>query len=507
LISQANAECQAVNGSAEARDIGQTGVEVDCTIEKPAPPEPVARPNPPPREAPDEQPQEQPTQVEMNFQMDDLIVAGEAESSIASAMVAVCRGFQNSDNLSAAQQDLLDLCLDINAESDSYRRLGAIQEIAAKQYSDIANLISFQNTISVSDVGNRLASMRSIMSQTARDVAYDTSQHPAPGLLAVNGSQHGGAAGDDESTFSRFGAFVLGSRGDGDKQAGRLSGGFDYSSSSITLGADYLVNRSTVMGVAFGQGQSKSRLLGDAGRFDIDTQNVSLYGSKYFNNAWYMDAILGLGKVKTQSQRMINFTANDIRVKQATTGEFNSDQMIFSVGLGRHFDSFVDVDVSMRMNHIDTAIERFEEVAMAGHKGFGLALEIESHEIVSTTSDVSASFSKAFSRNWGVLIPRATIRWLHEFEEGDDSLLGRFVADPTSFDFRATNVNVMPGDVGSTIFKVPLEKVDSNYGNLSLGVSALLPHQFSVNANISNTLGLRDFNHSYFSLTLRRDFQ
>ena len=70
----------------------------------------------------------------------------------------------------------------------------AVQELAAQQYADIANLITFQNTIAVGDIGNRLASLRSLMSQSTRDTALLLDQHPAPGLLANTGSQRGGAA-------------------------------------------------------------------------------------------------------------------------------------------------------------------------------------------------------------------------------------------------------------------------------------------------------------------------
>ena len=103
-------------------------------------------------------------------------------------------------------------------------------------------------------------------------------------------------------------------------------------------------------------------------------------------------------------------------------------------------------------------------------------------------------------------MPSATLRWLHEFEGGDDFLFGRFLADPTTFDFRNSGVALGFDNTSSTIFAVPLEKVDADYGNLLIGVTALLPNQFSVNLRLNRTIGLDNFDHTYYSLTLRRDF-
>jgi len=125
--------------------------------------------------------------------------------------------------------------------------------------------------------------------------------------------------------------------------------------------------------------------------------------------------------------------------------------------------------------------------------------------VKSSTSDININLSKAFSTSWGVLIPQLRLSWVHEFENGDRVLRGRFLADTSSFDFQHSGLQFIPGS-GSTIFDVPLENLDSDYGNILFGLNALLPNQFSLNASLNKTLGFGSIDHTYFILSARKDF-
>jgi len=509
LIADARAVCRSANGTPRsARSIGTTGVAMDCVIEKPAQ-EPTQEPTqePDPAAAPPPPPPPPPAPEIIDFDLGSQFQPGTTEASVATSLARTCNGLLEQDSLTLMQEDLLERCRDINREDDGGLQFQAVENVAAKQYADLANLVNFQNTIMVGEIGNRLASLREIMSQTVRDVASND-YHPAPGLFSNRDSQRGGAAGDDDvnSIFSRLGAFVVGTQGDGDKQTTSLSRGFDYTSSTATIGVDYLVNNSTIVGFALGHGSSSSDLFGGVGEINIRNNNLSVYGSKYFKEGWYLDAIAGIGEVDSRNRRSIDFTVNNVTVEQEARGQFDSSQVILSFGGGRSFEAWANIDVTARVNYIDTAIDRFAESTNPGEAGFGLGLEIDSYDVSSTTSDVSVAFSKPLSQRWGVLVPSATFRWLHEFEEGEDVLFGRFLADPSSFDFSNSGVVVAGVDNDATIFTVPLEKVDANYGNVRVGVAALFANQLSANLSVSRTVGLNDFDHTYFSLTLRRDF-
>jgi len=233
---------------------------------------------------------------------------------------------------------------------------------------------------------------------------------------------------------------------------------------------------------------------------------VSFYASKSLGSGWSIDGVAGVGKIDTTNRRFINFVVDDASVDQQATGQFESDQTILSFGLGKNIGAYFDVDIAARINYIDTQIDRFAESTNSSTSGFGLALEIDSYDLKSLTSDVSLSISKPFSQKWGVLIPRANLRFIHEFEGGDDTLRGRFLVDTSSFDFVQSGLDVFQSENGATIFNVPLEKIESNYGNILVGATALFPNQFSASFSVNKTLGINDFSHMYYSLTLRKDF-
>lgn len=439
----------------------------------------------------------------LTFDQPPELVGRNAESAVATSLVSVCESLRDLDQRNAAQNDLLERCIDINREDSGTQKVFALGEIAAKQYSDIGQSLTFLNTIQVGNIGGRLAAITPTLRQNAKDVAsYDTS-HPDQGLLAGSSTQIGGAAGDNNG--GRFGVFVLGTRGDGDKDASELSRGFDYRSNSMTMGIDYMLSPSAVIGLAFGEGRTDSEFTGGTGSLDIDSKTVTLYGAKALKDFFTLDGMIGLGDVQTDSIRRMNFIVHGNQVDQSANSRIDSDQKIASIGLSKSFERWLTVDLGARYNYVETDIGRFSEEIDASQPGFGLALEIDDYQLKSSTVDLSVSLSKAFSTHWGVIIPQARLNWIHEFESGDRQLFGRFLADTSSFDFSDSGVQV-GGGLGSNIFSVPLERLDADYGNLLLGVNLLFPHQISVNASINRTLGITGFDHSYWSLSARKDF-
>ena len=421
--------------------------------------------------------------------------------------MTLCESLRLNNDRNASQIDLLERCIDLNREESNVEKVSALSQIAAKQYADIGQSLSFLNTILVGNISGRLAAIKPALKQNAKDVASSDLSHPDQGLLASSTdrtSQYGGAAGDTNDG-GRFGAFVLGTSGDGDKDASGLSNGFDYQSSSMTLGVDYMFNSATVVGLAYGLGRTDSEFTGGTGSMDIDSDTLTIYGAKALKNNFTVDMMLGVGDITAESERRMNFTAHGRVVDQTADSAIEVDQKLISIGLSKSYESWLNVDFEGRLNYIETDINRFSEDINANAPGFGLALEIDDYKMKSTTSDLSINLTKAMSTNWGVLIPQLRLSWIHEFESGDRALQGRFLADTSTFDFQESGLQISRLG-GSTLFNVPLEQLDSNYGNLLLGINALLPNQFSVTASLNRTIGFRDFNHTYLSVSARKDF-
>ncbi len=440
------------------------------------------------------------------FDQPDEVSGRPTEFSVASGLVATCTSLRTVENPTPAQTDLLERCIDINREESNLVKASVLGQVAAKQYADIGQSLTFLNMIQVGNIGGRLAAITPTLRQNSKDVASSDLSHPDQGLLAnsVNqGAQYGGAAGDE--TSGRFGVFVLGTKGDGEKDVSLLSNGFDYRSESMTVGIDYMFNASTVVGLAYGYGKTDSEFTGRTGRMDIDSQTVTLYGAKAIRNNLTLDAIIGIGDVTTDSERRMDFTAHGKRVNQLANSTIDSDQKLLSLGLTKSYETWLNIDVGARFNYIETDINRFSETIDASAPGFGLALEIDDYTMKSSTTDLSLNLSKAFSSSWGVVIPQARLSWVHEFESGDRVMRGRFLADTSTLDFTDSGLQISAGG-GSTLFNVPLEQLDADYGNLLIGVNALLPNQFSLNASLNRVLGIQGFDHTYWSLSARKDF-
>ena len=440
------------------------------------------------------------------FDTVEVIQADPVDESVATGLVSACEGLRKQPNRTAAQNDLLERCIDINREGSVSNKSAAVGQVAAKQYADIGQSLNFLNTIQVGNIGGRLAAILPTLRQNARDVATVDSNHPSKGLLANNDyfkRQVGGAAGDTQAS-GRFGVFVAGSSGEGEKDRTLLSRGFNYDSSSMTLGLDYMLNATTVIGMAYGYGRTESDFTGATGSMDIQTDTLTAYAAKAFKNQWGLDLLVGVGDVEIENVRNMNFIAHGNTVDQTALSQINSDQLIVSAGVSKGFDSFVNLDVSARFNFIRTNSERFSEQIDSSAPGFGLALEIDATETESLTSDISLSFSKAFSTGWGGVIPQAKVSWVHEFESGSRFMTGRFLADTSTLDFKQSGIEL--GAAGSGLFRVPLEQLDTDYGNLSLGLNLLFPNQITLNMSVNQTLGISDFDHTYWSLNARKDF-
>jgi len=393
--------------------------------------------------------------------------------------------------------------------TDSQAETGA--HSAVTQYSGVADLVGFQNSIQVGDIGTRLASMRPGMEQNIRDVGQDSSlEHPDQGLLArySNSSKTtGSAAGDyDNSNYcGRFGMFMNVAAGRGKKKTNSVSHGFGYRNNNLSVGLDYVLTPSVIVGLAVGIGETKSTLDQESGELKIETNTVSVYMSKYFLGGWFFDAAMCLGKMNASNNRAIDFTMGDEVIWQTAVSEFDSEQNLVSISLGKRFDTYFDIELTGRLSYVATTVDRFDEAIDDEKFGLGMAIEIDKQKASSVSSDVGLRMSRSFSTNWGVVTPELSLRWQHEFNQGDPrSLTGRFLSNPDQFNLDGSNM--IRDNYDKMRFSVPLEQPDGDYGAVKFGVSAHLANGFTANASASKTIGLKDFDHTYYSLILRKDF-
>jgi outer membrane autotransporter protein len=86
--------------------------------------------------------------------------------------------------------------------------------------------------------------------------------------------------------------------------------------------------------------------------------------------------------------------------------------------------------------------------------GGAMALAVESATYKSFTSNLGVQLARAISTGSGVIIPQASAEWVHEFEDGGESVKARYL-----------------NDINQTSFLIATTDLDSDYFELALGVS------------------------------------
>lgn len=481
--------------------------------EKPTPGSPPGSPPGPSTPAPASAPTG-PANIQGKITDNPLILPGTHEFAVGSAIENLCPQLafinnpRTAGSLTPIEKDLLVRCGDIVKEGNDQRQITGVRNMSSEEFESQSINLRRMNKAQLGNIAARLAALRPALSQASQDLAFDGRQHhPLPGLASVAPrNARGGAAGDDEipEDISRLGMFISGVASDGEKEESDRSSGFDFSSTGYTFGVDYLLDLDTVVGVALGYGSSDTDFSRDGGNLETDTTTLSLYGTKFINDSWFLDGVLGLGTSDYESRRNFDYTANGTAVKQAAVGSPESDQLLLSLGAGKSLNKgSVDMDFTGRVNYLNATIDRFaESIEGETAPGFGLALEIDEQDVTSVTSDLSIKISKAISQNFGVVIPQASLAWIHEFDGGEDNLRARFVNDPFSVDFSQSGLN---GTSVPTIFEVPLDDSDTDFGRLGLGVNVLLANGLTLNFHANKLLGLEDIDLQYYVFGIRKD--
>lgn len=321
---------------------------------------------------------------------------------------------------------------------------------------------------------------------------------PPPLLIASLASDagYGGAMGNASAPLSRLGLFLDGEVAFGNKDATSREAGFDFRSAGGTIGVDYRFTRQFVLGGAFSYGSSKVDLDVSGGDLDTKSYALSLYGTYYVSDAWYLDGIITQGWSEYDSARNINYditgldNVSRVRVRQTARGTTDGQQFAFSFGSGYSWHTgALTFGPYSRLNYVHVDIDAFQEKINNTAPGFGLALAFESQSVESLTTIVGGQASYALSLSWAVLVPQVRVEWEHEFLYDRRAVVARFVADPQQLAVR-----------------IDTDKPDRDFVNVGAGVSMVFAGEKAAFLSYQTVLGLRDITAHNFVLGVRLAF-
>lgn len=309
-------------------------------------------------------------------------------------------------------------------------------------------------------------------------------------MLGMNGQdiQTGGGAAADDVLGGRWGGFanVAYNWGDIDKTA--LQDAYEQHSYNVLAGADYRISDAFVVGGAISYSDTTAKYEQGLGRVEARTTGATGYAT-WYAGSWYVDGLVSYGSTDFDSRRNISIASHNPAlpaIAASATSSPKGDQWSASIGAGTdlRFGTF-NVTPSARLSYIHVDNDAFAEEEPAA----GIGLSVDARSIKSLQSSLGARFSTNVNTAWGVLLPYASVQWVHEFKDDAPSLVSRYVNDPNGL-----------------AFSIPTATPDSNFGIVSVGASMTLPNNLSAFAQFSSAVGLKDEKSYAVSAGLRIQF-
>jgi outer membrane autotransporter protein len=284
----------------------------------------------------------------------------------------------------------------------------------------------------------------------------------------------GGAAADAESAddFGRWGGFLDGSFGWGDRDPTDVEDAFDFDGTEVTFGVDYRFTPGLVIGAIAGHSQQEidfdSRRSVVDGGIESDGYSLIVYGLHEWNGP-YMSASLGWQRLSLDTTRRITYPSfNPDTESTDVTARGSTDSTTFSAtfnsGWSLNWKAF-GVEPYMRAEYRDMTLDGFNENSiynsgsLAGTAA-GFDMRFGDQTIKSLDTALGFRVQYALTPNFGVVVPylKAELHW--QLED-----------DPHA-------VNATYENMGGTRPAVPFDIVgdesDDNFYIAAVGLSVVL---------------------------------
>jgi outer membrane autotransporter protein len=419
---------------------------------------------------------------------------------VATAIDKACPALATSTvPLTPQQQDFLQRCSEVvvGANGDPQQVSGALSAMLNNKALPQRSLAQGVQSGQIGNLNTRFAELR--QGATGFSAGGLTLNQDGRGLpLAMLGDlfRKDPATSDEVGKdFSRWGFFATGMIERGGFDATAVRPGFDFHSASLTAGVDYRFNDSFVAGAALGYNQNNSSFDANAGKANVDGYNLTGYFS-WYRGDWYVEGSLILDKLNYDLSRNIAYQIASLSGGTTTVAETamaspSGDQNSFSLSAGRDFNRKAwTISPYLRGVYSHLSLDGFSEtMANPNAAGAGLGTSVASRSMNSMLGVAGARVSYAMSTDWGVLVPNAVVEWNHEFRNDPQTVVVRFLADPTQTPISLTD-----------------QAPDSNYFNIGLGLNAVFAQGRSAYVYYEHVAGYSGAHSNQLSLGIRIEF-
>lgn len=283
-----------------------------------------------------------------------------------------------------------------------------------------------------------------------------------------------------------------------DRDASGGERGYDGDTYSVELGLDRRLSPRTVVGGFVSYEHDDLRFDGEAattfappsnaGRTQVESASLVLFGVHNLGDAAYLEAATGYGVGDYRFHR--NAVAQDsnstFTIPVRTRGDSDGRDYWVSAGAGYEVSrGAASYGVFGRATWARAKIDGYREKDL---NASGLNLIVEQAKRSSLTTTLGLRAGRALSFDWGVLVPEARLEYEHEFENDPPSVASAFA--------------VAPG----ASFSPARDKPDQDWFNLAVGAQFILPGGMMPFVEAEALLGQRNFDRYRLLLGLRSEF-
>ncbi len=451
----------------------------------------------------------QPTIAPVTFTFDNAVVnlpsLTPGQSGVAHAIDRACPALAAQSNLTAPQQDFLARCSEIvvNSGTNPSQVPAALDAMLNNKTTPQAGLADTVMQGQLTNLNTRLAELRQGshgFSTGGLAINEDGRSLPASSLsdLFTSYRKDPKESTDDEvgKDFDRWGFFATGVVDRGGASSDGMAPGYDFRDASITAGVDYRFNDTFVAGLALGYANNNSDIDENAGKVDVDSYSLNAYFTWYRNNDFYIEGSAVVDWLNYDLSRNILYQIASLdggttNVNNTAKASPDGHQYTLSLSVGKDFNREAwTLSPYVRGVYTHVTLDGFDEhMTDTTGPGSGLGTSVDSHSLTSELGVVGGRISRTVTTDWGVLVPNALVEWNHEFKNDPQTVVTRFLADPTQTPIFVTD-----------------SRVDQNYFNLGIGLNAILPKGRSGFLYYEHVTGYSGVHENRLSAGIRIEF-
>ena len=316
-----------------------------------------------------------------------------------------------------------------------------------------------------------------------------------PDFMQNNANQDDTNILDD---FGRWGAWITGRVVFGEKDPTTNQVEYDFDTAGVTFGLDYRFTNEFVAGVAVGYANTDAKLGQNDGELDSKGYSVSLYGTWFKSDRFYMGGSLGYGSNDYDHQRNVRYTIERpergadflpdfvFDVDQTLGAEYDGSQFSASLSGGWDFNrKGWTFGPTLSVSYVNVDVDDYDEFLLSSNMpqafaSSGWAVHIDDQNYESLQPAIGFAFTKAVSASWGVFIPQGYVDVISEMKDSGTLITGQFI-----------------GDFNDARFALETDDFEETFVRAGLGFGLILKNNKSAFLMVDGDFG-RDLLSTYY---------